>query len=74
MLGRFDRRLVLRQRRDNPRCAGSQRLTAAAAQDAVEVTERRTPSTTGNLSAETLKALLDVQERDAVDPSSTPKE
>ena len=41
---------------------------------AVEATERRTPSTTGNLSAVTLKALLDVQERDAGDLSSTPKE
>ena len=40
----------------------------------VEATERRTPSTTGNLSAETLKALLDVQEHDAGDPTSTPKE
>ena len=40
----------------------------------VEVTERRTPSTTGNLSAETLKALLDVREQDAGDPSSPPKE
>ena len=40
----------------------------------VEATEHRTPSTTGNLSAETLKALLDVQEQDAGDPSSPPKE
>ena len=40
----------------------------------VEAAERRTPSTTGNLRAETLKALLDVQEQDAGDPTSTPKE
>ena len=41
-------------------------VRGASAQHAkpVEPTERRTPSTTRNLSADTLKALLDAQERD----------
>ena len=37
----------------------------------VEPTERRTPSTTGNLSADTLKALLDVQELEGGEGAGT---